>query len=93
MRKSYFILLIILSFVTGLILPTLEIWSDFFSRVKWALSGGGGESAVWGEPLFYILVVGLPYGLAAAGVVTAGGLSLRFFANRIRKWKEQAHDD
>jgi hypothetical protein len=49
------------------------VW-EFFRRVRWSWSGGGGESADWGEPLFYMLLLGAPLGLllgAGAFVLTA----------------------
>jgi hypothetical protein len=38
-------------------------WSDLFRRVLHATSGGRGESASWGEPLFYMMIYAVPRSL------------------------------
>ena len=58
-------------FVIGALIPCVEMFPEFTKRLSWARVGGGGESAAWGEPLFYMLMLGLPAGLvgAMAGVL------------------------
>lgn len=48
----------------------------FLDRWSWAASGGRGERASWGEPLFYLLIFGVPVALAgaAAGVLIGRGI-------------------
>ena len=41
---------------------------ECIDRWLWAASGGGGERSSWGEPLFYLLVMGVPAALAGAAV-------------------------
>ena len=50
-------------FIAGAVIPCASIWPDFYKRLHWALSGGVGESSDWGEPLFYMLILGVPAGL------------------------------
>jgi hypothetical protein len=52
----------------GMAMACAGVWPDFSRRVYWAWNGGGGESADWGEPLFYMMVMGIPAGLLG-GVV------------------------
>jgi hypothetical protein len=42
------------------------MFPEFAKRLRWAHSGGGGESAVWGEPVFYMVILGIPAGLIGA---------------------------
>lgn len=57
----------IVGFVGGLMFfPGISAFTDLAKRWLWARSGGGGESAEWGEPLFYIMTGGIPAGLLGA---------------------------
>jgi hypothetical protein len=49
---------------------------ECIDRWLWAASGGGGERASWGEPLFYLLIFGVPVALvgAAAGALIGRGI-------------------
>ena len=49
--------------VVGTLLGGRSVLPDFFERLRWSWNGGGGESAEWGEPLFYLLLLGMPIGL------------------------------
>lgn len=73
---------VVAGFVAGAIIRCASIWPDFFERLQWASAGGGGESASWGEPLFYMVLLGIPAGLigGAIGFVTA--VTLRRFTKR-----------
>jgi hypothetical protein len=53
----------LLGFVLGFIFGGGMVAGDFFRRLVWSWRGGGGESADWGEPLFYWLVLGVPLGI------------------------------
>ena len=53
-------------FVIAASIACADILPDFFRRLHWALSGGVGETAVWGEPLFYMAIIGIPAGLVGA---------------------------
>ena len=68
-------------FVAGVIIASVNIWPDFFKRFQWAASGGGGESAMWGEPLFYMVILGVPGGLVGAAI----GLAMAFAHRRMTK--------
>lgn len=35
------------------------------------MNGGVGETAVWGEPLFYMAIIGIPVGLVGALIAFA----------------------
>ena len=39
---------------------------EFAKRLAWAHGGGGGESAEWGEPVFYMVILGIAAGLIGA---------------------------
>ena len=56
----------------SLFFPTISLFRELAKRWLWARSGGGGESAVWGEPLTYIIFGSVPIGLLGAIV----GMSL-----------------
>jgi H+/Cl- antiporter ClcA len=42
------------------------VFSELAKRLRWEAEGGAGESAVWGEPLFYIIIIGAFTGLIGA---------------------------
>lgn len=58
------------------------ILPELYRRFAWAWSGGGGESSDWGEPLFYLVVMGAPGavvgGLIAWGIAVVVGRLGRF---------------
>ena len=58
-------------FVLGALISCIDMFPEFAKRLSWAYAGGGGESASWGEPLFYMLIFGLSAGMIGAltGVV------------------------
>ena len=49
----------------GVVVPLLYLGPVLIRRLLHALHGGRGESAMWDEPLFYIVLMALP--LAAIG--------------------------
>lgn len=55
-------------FVLGALIPCALMFPEFAKRSAWARGGGGGESAVWTEPLFYMVILGLQSGLIGAVV-------------------------
>ena len=57
----------------GLFGPTALFWVELIRRIAWAAGGGRGETADWGEPLFYIVLIGIPGGIAGVfiGVILA----------------------
>ena len=57
-----------------------SVWPDFSQRVRLAWNGGSGESADWGEPLFYMIAMGIPPGLL-------GGLIAFVIVLAIRRWQ------
>ena len=54
-------------FILGALIPSVIVFPEFAKRLAFARSGGGGESAVWTEPLFYMVIMGLKGGLIGAG--------------------------
>lgn len=65
-KRPSTILSTIIGFLIVFLISTAQIWLEFFHRLVWAINGGSGEAAYWGEPLFYILLIGVPYGLGGA---------------------------
>ena len=55
----------------GLIMSAGSLFPEFFHRLRWSWSGGGGETADWGEPLFYIVIMGVPAAALGAAVAAA----------------------
>ena len=55
----------------GGMLTSARMWPDLLNRLSWALQGGAGERADWGESAFYVLVFALPGALAGAAIVPA----------------------
>ncbi len=66
----------LLGFLIGLGIGGYSVFPDLMMRLRWSWSGGGGETADWGEPLFYLVIFGFPVGLVGAvvGVLLAGWL-------------------
>ena len=64
-------------FIIAASIRCADILPDFFRRLHWALTGGVGESAVWGEPLFYMAIVGIPAGLIGALIAFAIAFAVR----------------
>ena len=67
----------LVGFVIGAAIPCASIWPDLFTRLQVALSGGGGESSDWGEPLFYMAIMGIPAGLLGALIAFVIAFALR----------------
>lgn len=74
---------VVVGFFVGAVISSIGIWPEFFARLRWALSGGGGESSDWGEPLFYMAIYGIPTGLIGAAI----GLAIAFAVRRFCKPK------
>ena len=51
--------------VLGMFVPLFYLGPELVHRLLHAARGGRGESALWGEPLFYMVLLALP--LAAIG--------------------------
>ena len=49
----------------GMLVPLFYLGPELVHRLLHAARGGRGESALWGEPLFYMVLLALP--LAAIG--------------------------
>jgi hypothetical protein len=64
-------------FIIAASIACADMLPDFFRRLHWALTGGVGESAVWGEPLFYMAIVGIPAGLVGALISYAIAFAVR----------------
>ena len=58
-------------FIIGASIPCAIILPELFTRLHVASTGGGGESSVWGEPLFYMAIMGIPAGLIGALIAVA----------------------
>ena len=73
-------------FVIAALMGCADILPDFFSRLHVAATGGVGESALWDEPLFYMVIIGIPAGLVGAAIAFA----IAFVVRRLSK-KNEAH--
>lgn len=62
--------------VAGFLIPAWPLVPELLDRWFWAASGGRGERSAWGEPLFYLLIFGVPAALvgAAAGALIGRGV-------------------
>ena len=72
----------LVGFLLGFLVSTSILWLEFFDRVTWAVRGGGGERACWGEPLFFIFLIGIPCGLVGAVVIAIAAAVVRFISGR-----------
>jgi hypothetical protein len=61
--------------VIGACVPLLLLGSELFHRLLHSARGGRGESAAWGEPLFYIVLLAVP--LAGVGYLVGRRLKSR----------------
>ena len=59
----------------GACVPLLLLGSELFHRFIHSVRGGRGESAAWGEPLFYIALLAVP--LAGIGYLVGRRLESR----------------
>jgi hypothetical protein len=59
----------------GACIPFLLLGSELFHRIVHSARGGRGESAAWGEPLFYIVLLAVP--LAGIGYLVGRRLESR----------------
>jgi hypothetical protein len=71
--------------LVGVALPTIALAPEVMARMIHAAFGGGGESAVWGEPLLYMVILWLPAGLAGWAAGTVAGLGLLWWKHRARR--------
>jgi hypothetical protein len=55
-------------FLIGLAIGGHSMFPDLFNRIVHAWNGGTGQSADWGEPLFYLVIIGVPLGALGAGI-------------------------
>jgi hypothetical protein len=56
---------------TGIAIPVLLLGRDLIQRFRAWEQGGVGEGAIWGEPLFYMIVLGVPLAIVGATVGAA----------------------
>jgi cytochrome bd-type quinol oxidase subunit 1 len=49
--------------MVGALLAAALMWPELHRRLEWKMSGGGGETGDWGEPLFLMLLLAVPGGL------------------------------
>ena len=68
---------VVTGIIAGAAVPCVSIWPDFYKRLHWALSGGGGESSNWDEPLFYMFIQGAPAGLIGGVIAFAIAFTIR----------------
>ncbi len=82
----------VLGLLVGALIPNVPILLELLKRFQWSRGGGRGESADWGEPLFYLIVLGVRSGLAGAvvGAVLMGLLSWLTRAGVTQGWLENA---
>ena len=74
---SYVVWGFLLGTVSGFLVAVVkfgpEMLPEMFRRLSWAAGGGMGETAVWGEPLFYLIVSACIYGAVGAVMGTVLG--------------------
>ena len=58
---------------SGFLVAVVECGPDLFKRLSWAAGGGRGETADWGEPLFYMIIFACIYGAIGATLGTVLG--------------------
>lgn len=75
---------VVAGFIAGAAIPCASLWPEFSKRLHRAWSVGGGESSVWGEPLFHMVILGAPAGLIG-GVIA---FAIAFTIRRMTKSKE-----
>ena len=63
-------------FILAASIRCAEVFPELFRRLHAALTGGVGESVIWGESLFYIAILGTPAGLI--GGLVAFGIAFAF---------------
>lgn len=54
----------LIGLMIGAAAPAAYLVPEFLDRARWAIDGGRGERAMWGEPLFYLVLAAVPCGLA-----------------------------
>jgi len=60
--------------LAGMALPSLALAPEVVKRLAHWVSGGGGESAMWDEPLFYMVMLWIPTGGTGLVLGAAGAL-------------------
>ncbi len=70
-------------FIIAASVRCVSIVPDLFRRLHVAATGGGGESADWGEPLFYMVLLGIP----ACWVGALVALTIAFVVQRCGRSK------
>ena len=79
---------VVAGFIAGAAIPCASIWPEFAKRLHWAWSGGGGESSDWGEPLFYMVIMGVPAGLIGGVAALAIGLLANAVLFGAARWQQ-----
>jgi len=64
-------------FILAASIRCADMLPELLRRLHVAFTGGVGESAVWGEPLFYMAIVGIPAGLLGALIAFAIAFAVR----------------
>ena len=65
-------------FIAGAVVPCVRMWPELSKRWHWASGGDGGESADWGEPLFYMLIQSIPAGLIGGAMALVIAFAIRY---------------
>lgn len=81
-RKGRWVLIwwVLVGELVGAAIPCVKIWPEFSRRFVHAWNGGTGESAVWGEPLVYMIVQGVPAGLLGGALAFILVTTIRRFS-------------
>lgn len=82
--RSTVVTWMVLGVLAGIAVPTLALTPEVVRRIAHAVSGSGGEGAMWDEPLFYMVMLWLPAGLAGLASGTVLGLGQRWRKRRAR---------
>lgn len=70
-KKTSLFLWSLAGFLIAASIRCADMFPELFQRLHVASTGGGGESAVWDETLFYMGILGFPAGLLGALIALA----------------------
>ena len=76
---------LLLGALPGLVKAVVMRWPELSRRWSWAAGGGSGETADWGEPLFYMVIFASIFGTVGAVVGAVVGAIMAWATRDKRK--------